>query len=74
MPDLARGPFPKLKTWFECVEERDAEIARLRTALVEIYDRHLGDCPAGIEELQQAKGHIFELRKIAYKALKEPNG
>ena len=24
-----RGPFPKLKTWFECVEERDAEIKHL---------------------------------------------
>ena len=27
------NPFPKLKTWFECAEERDAEIARLRDAL-----------------------------------------
>jgi hypothetical protein len=28
-----RSPFEKLKTWFECVEERDAEIVRLRAAL-----------------------------------------
>jgi uncharacterized protein (UPF0335 family) len=46
MPDLASGPFPKLKTWFECVEERDAEIARLRAALKEIakgdgWDAHI---------------------------------
>ena len=32
------GPFPKLKTWFECVEERDAEIARLRAALERAQD------------------------------------
>jgi hypothetical protein len=40
--------FPRLKTWFECVEERDAEIARLRAVLLEVkygaeYEDALGD-------------------------------
>lgn len=52
------------------LDAKDREIAMLRGALMAIRDRHLGDCPAAVEEVQHAANHIRDLRKIAYDALK----
>lgn len=49
----------------------DREIARLRGALMAIRDRHMGDCPASMEEVQHAANHIRDIRSIATTALKE---
>lgn len=47
------------------------KFAKLRAALREIRDCHLGDCPAGQDELSHARAHVFTLREMAMRALKD---
>ena len=48
-----------------------SHIEKFRTALTEIAETHIGDCPASMDEEAFAKSHIQRLRKIARNALSQ---
>jgi hypothetical protein len=46
----------------------------LLEALEAIRDCHLGDCPAAIEDIDQANNHVMRLRKMASAAIAKAGG
>jgi hypothetical protein len=56
------------------VPELVQEVRRLREALEDIRDCHLGDCPAASDELSHAKSHVYHLRCKAREALEPHTG